>query len=146
MINLAAACALTAASANLPMAGLHIAIARAPGWRVARLFAGIALTAGLYSLVNTVYAIQGLPDAAYLAAGRLSYLIGTVHALFWLVYAYSDSNGSLRTAPRWVRWVAASVVAASLFFAATGWQLTARVSTFRIAWAGETNTIRLPPR
>ena len=138
MINLAAACALTAASANLPMAGLHIAIARAPGWRVARLFAGIALTAGLYSLVNTVYAIQGLPDAAYLAAGRLSYLIGTVHALLWLVYAYSDGNGSLRTAPRWVRWVAASVVAASLFFAATGWQLTARVSTFRIAWAGVT--------
>ena len=111
MINLAAACALTAASANLPMAGLHIAIARAPGWRVARLFAGIALTAGLYSLVNTVYAIQGLPDAAYLAAGRLSYLIGTVHALLWLVSLTRMAtdrcgrrpDGSGGSPPRWLR-------------------------------------------
>ena len=136
MVNPGVVIALTAATANLSMAALHFAIARAPGWRIARLFAGMALTAGLYNILNAVYCIAGMSDAVYLAAGRLSYLVGTVQAVLWLVYAYSDGNGSLRTAPRTVRWVAASAVAAGLVFAATGWLLQARVSPVRVAWAG----------
>src|SRR3974390_769077 len=108
MVNAGIVIALAAAAVNLSMAALQFAIARAPGWRIARLFAGMALTAGLYNIVNSVYCIAGMSDAVYLAAGRLSYLTGTVHAVLWLMYAYSDGNGSLRKAPRWVRWVAAS--------------------------------------
>ncbi len=127
-----------AAAANLPMGVLHCAIARAPGWRIARLYAGIALTAGLYSVLNVVYCIDGMSDAVYLAAGRLSYLVGTVEGVFWLVYAYSDCNGSLRAAPRPVRWIATSTVAAGVVFAATGWILQPRVSLVSVAWAGVT--------
>ena len=46
-VNPGVVIALTAATANLLMAALHSAIARAPGWRIARLFAGMAFTAGL---------------------------------------------------------------------------------------------------
>jgi PAS domain S-box-containing protein len=136
MVSPGVVIALTAAGANLSMAALHFAIARAPGWRIARLYAGIAFTAGLYSILNAIYCVEGLSDATYLAAGRLSYLVGTVQCVFWFVYAYSDSNGSLRTAPRSVRWVAISTVAAALVFAATGWLLTPRISPVRVAAAG----------
>ena len=83
MANPGVVIALTAGAVNLSMAALHFAIARAPGWRIARLFAGMALTAGLYNTLNAVYCIAGMPDAVYLAAGRLSYLVGTVHAVLW---------------------------------------------------------------
>ena len=138
MLNLGVAIALTAAAANLSMAALHFAIARAPGWRIARLFAGIALTAGLYNSLNVVYSVSGMSDSVYLATGRLSYLVGTAQSVLWLLYAYSDGNGSLRTAPRWVRRVAASACAAGLVFAATGSLLRAQVSPVSVAWAGVT--------
>ena len=136
MVNPGLVIALTAAGANLSMAALHFAVSRAPGWRIARLFAGMALTAGLYNLLDSVYCIAGMSDTVYLTVGRLSYLAGTVQAVLWLVYAYSDGNGSLRTAPRPVRWVAVSALAIGLVFAATGWLLQARVSLVRVAWAG----------
>jgi PAS domain S-box-containing protein len=135
-VNLGLVIALAAAGGNLSMATLHGAIARAPGWRIARLFAGIALTAGLYSLLNCVYVIDGWPDAVYLAAGRLSFLVGTLHGLLWLVYGYSDGNGSLRAAPRWVGWVALSAVGVGLAFATTGWLVKAPISVVRVTWAG----------
>ena len=138
MVNAGIVIALTAAAVNLSMAALQFAIARAPGWRIARLFAGMALTAGLYNILNSVYCIAGMSDAVYLAAGRLSYLTGTFHAVLWLMYAYSDGNGSLRKAPRWVRWVAASAGAVGLVFAATGGLVTARVSLVSVVWAGVT--------
>ena len=133
MVNPGVVIALTAATANLSMAALDFAIARAPGWRIARLFAGMALTAGLYNILNAVYCIAGMSDAVYLAAGRLSYLAGTLQAVLWLVYAYSDSNGSLRKAPRSVRWVTVSAVAAGVVFAATGWLLKTSISPVRVA-------------
>ncbi len=127
-----------AGTANLSMAALHYAIARAPGWRISRVLAGIALTAGLYSVLNAVYCTEGLSDAVYLGAGRLSYLVATLQAVLWLVYAYSDTNGSLRTAPRVVRWVAVSALAVGLVLTATGWLLDPRISPVRVAWAGVT--------
>src|SRR5271167_1593723 len=69
MVNPGVVVALTAATANLLMAALHFAIARAPGWRIARLFAGMAFTAGLYNILNAVYCIAGMSDTVYLAAG-----------------------------------------------------------------------------
>ena len=128
--------ALTAGTANLLMAAIHFAIARAPGWRIARLFAGMALTAGLYNILNAVYCIAGMSDAVYLAAGRLSYLVGTVQAVLWLVYAYSDGNGSLRKAPRSVRWVAASAGRGRPGFRCHRVALKASVSPISVAWAG----------
>jgi PAS domain S-box-containing protein len=136
--NLGVALPLSAAATNLLVGALYFAIARAPGWRIARLYGWIALAAGLYSTLNLIYPIGGLSDAVYLAAGRLSYFAGTVQCVIWLVYAYSDNSGSLRTAPGPVRWIALSTLAAGLFFAATGWLVTTPVSPVRIAWAGVT--------
>ena len=45
VVDFGAWIAVTAAAGNLSMGVLHVAIARAPGWRIARLFAAIAFTA-----------------------------------------------------------------------------------------------------
>ena len=134
-MNLAVSIALTAAAANLSMAALHLAIARTPGWRIARLFTGLALTAGIYNALSACFAVEGLPDAHYLAAGRLIYLVGTVHVALWLVYAYSDRDGSFRTLPVPVRWLVAAVLAISAVITAAGGVLYNRVGIVNIPWA-----------
>jgi PAS domain S-box-containing protein len=120
------------------MAGLHFAIARAPGWRIARFFGAMALTAGLYSALNTVYCLDGVPDVFYLTAGRFSYLAATVQGVLWVLYAYSNKDGSLRTAPRMVSWVAVSSLATGILFAASGWLMKAEVSLVQVPWASAT--------
>jgi two-component system cell cycle sensor histidine kinase/response regulator CckA len=142
MLNPGILIALVAAAVNLSMAALHCAIARAPGWRIARVFAGMALTACIYDILNIVYCVAGLSDAVYLAAGRISYLVATVQGVLWLVYAYSDgaSDGdrSLHSLPKAVRWIAVSAVMAGLVLGATGWLFSAHVDEVPIAWAGIT--------
>jgi len=130
--------ALTATTTNLPIAAVQFALARAPGWRIARVYGAMALTAGLYSLVNIVYSVADLPVGVYLAAGRLSYLLGGLQAVLWFVYAYADDNGSLQTAPRWVKSAPWAAAAAATFLAATGWLLQERVSPVVLEWAGVT--------
>jgi PAS domain S-box-containing protein len=133
--NLGVALPLTAAAANLLVGTHHFALARAPGWRIARLYGAIALAAGLYSSLDIIYPLDGMSDAVYLTTGRLSYLLGTLQGVLWFVYAYSDSTGSLRALPRPVRWIACAVLAVGLLFAGTGWQLTERVVPVSITWA-----------
>src|SRR5260370_38905304 len=84
------------------MGALHVAIARVPGWRITRLFAAIAFTAAVYNAISIVFSTGGFSDAAYLAAGSLTYLVSTIHAVCWVLYAYAYRHGSLRRAPRFI--------------------------------------------
>jgi signal transduction histidine kinase len=137
VLNLGLALPLAAAAANLLMATLHFALARAPGWRILRMYGAIALAAGLYSCLNVIYPIPGLPDTVYITTGRLSYLSGSCQAALWLLFAFSDRDGSMGAVPKTVRWVAAACLASSvLFFIPSGWLMTGAVPPVRIAWAG----------
>jgi hypothetical protein len=135
-VNLGAGIALTAAAGNLSMAVLHAAIARAPGWRAARLFASLALTATFYNIFSAVLYSGAFPAAIYVEAGRLAYLVGTLHGVLWLVYAYSDGSGTFDALPAWVRRLAISIVLAAMFFAVTGWLLRPEISVIDIGWLG----------
>jgi PAS domain S-box-containing protein len=136
VLNLGVVLPLTAAAANLLVGTLHFALARAPGWRIARLYGGIALVAGLYCSLDIIYPIGGLSDAVYIATGRLSMLMGAVQGALWLLYAYSDSNGSVRSVPRAIRWVAFASLASGLLFTCSRWLMTGRINTVTVAWAG----------
>src|SRR4051812_8455988 len=107
MVNFGAGIALTAAAGNLSMGVLHVAISRAPGWRIARLFAAIAFTAAFYNIFSLLLCLDGLSDSAYVTAGNLCYLTATIHAVCWTLYAFADEDGSLRTVPRPILWFAA---------------------------------------
>jgi PAS domain S-box-containing protein len=134
-VNLAVAIAVTAAAINLAMAALHFAIARAPGWRIARLFAGLALTAGVYNALSACFAVQGLSDAHYLIAGRLTYLVASVHVVLWIAYAYSDRDGSWKSLAAPVQWLISATLLVSATFACAGGVLYNKVGMVDVAWA-----------
>jgi hypothetical protein len=92
------------------MGVLHVAVARAPGWRIARLFSAIAFTAGAYNISSFILCINGLSDAAYISAGNLAYLTATLHGVCWILYAYADEDGSPHAVPKRVQWLAGAVV------------------------------------
>ena len=120
MVDLGAWIAVTAAAGNLSMGALHVAIARAPGWRIARFAAAIALTAAAYNIVSLALSLDGLSSTAYLAAGNLTYWIVTVHSVCWILYAYADKDGSLARTPRQIVWLAISAVAVCALLAGSG--------------------------
>ncbi len=102
------------------MGALHVAIARAPGWRIARFPAAIALTAAGYNLVSLAFCLDGFSDTTYLAAGNLTFLILTVHSACWILYAYAGTDGSLARTPKQIFWLAGSAVAFCALLAGTG--------------------------
>ena len=77
-MHLAMALTLIAVTLNLTTAVAQFAISRAPGWRAARTFSVIALTATLYSLGNLVFSSGGWSDTIYIAASRWNYDQGEV--------------------------------------------------------------------
>ena len=112
----------------MSMGVLHVAISRAPGWRIARWFAAIAFTAAVYNIFSLLLCLDGLSDAAYFAAANLSYLIATLHGVCWILYAHADQEGSVRSVPRPILWLALSAVALCAALAGTGSLLYPRIS------------------
>src|SRR5678810_657627 len=110
------------------MGVLHVAISHAPGWRIARLFAAIAFTAAVYNIFSLLLCLNGLSDAVYMASANLSYLIATLHGVCWILYAYADQEGSMRSVPRPILWLAVSVVALCVVLSGTGSLLYPQVS------------------
>jgi len=134
-VNLGSVMALSAAAVNFSMTVLQVAVARVPGWRIARLFAAIAFTAGMYNVLSALLCVSGFSAAEYAWFGRLIYLVVSVNAPLWLIYAYGDREGSVRAAPSAVRWLIGLTPCAGLFFAVTGGLLQARVAMVDLRWA-----------
>ena len=134
-VDLALVISLSAAVANLCMAMLHLALARAPGWRLARLFAVIALSAASYNIVSGFLSSGGFPDVFYLRLARLAYFIANLHCCTWILYAHAGADGSLRQVPERVRWMVVSALTASTILALTGLGLEPRVDLISIPWA-----------
>ncbi len=82
-------------------AGVMFFIARAPGWERVRLIASIALTAGLYSLVDFWFYmnVDNLPLRSILL--QVNVVVGALHAGAWMRFTFSDASGSIRSMPRW---------------------------------------------
>jgi two-component system, cell cycle sensor histidine kinase and response regulator CckA len=114
-VNLAVATCLIAASLNIGVGLLHLALARAPGWRFARLISAITVTAGAYSICGMVLCNPGLTDSVYLVFSRLAYLFATLHCAGWLLYAYLPAEDPGPPLPLWVRRVATVAIAAAPF-------------------------------
>ena len=128
--------AIVSATLNLGAAGVLAAVSMAPGWRGTRTFAAIALTAGLYNITSAVFATGGLSTTTYLAAGRVSYALGHVQGLLWLLVAFGGPEASWRSMPRAVRLFSMASAAVALVVVVTGIHLMAIVDTIAIPWAG----------
>jgi signal transduction histidine kinase/ActR/RegA family two-component response regulator len=134
-VNLAVLIPLVAGIVNLTSGVIHVAISRAPGWRMARASSVIAFSAALYCLSAAPFGLAGLSDAAYLAAAKLAYVAAALHAVAWLVFAFGGPEASARGVPAGVRWLAGALLAATVVFTVTGWHLRHEVTVVEVAWA-----------
>jgi signal transduction histidine kinase/CheY-like chemotaxis protein len=134
-LGIATALALIAATLNLGTAVVQMVFARAPGWQGLRVFAVIALSAGVYSALDLVFCTTGLPAVAYIAAARATYLMATVHVIAWIVYGRGEEAQPFGALPRREKVIVALLGAAGFVFAATGVHLTGAVDTVRVDWA-----------
>lgn len=104
---------------QLGMAVLLIAVARAPGWRQARVFAVIAISAAGYSLGNIGASWYPLSDPLRRLLATESYVAAGIFVAGWLVYAFGGREGRLRDMPRWAVTLAAMAVTGALVSATT---------------------------
>jgi signal transduction histidine kinase/CheY-like chemotaxis protein len=135
-MNSAVAIPLFAGTVNLTSAVIHVALSRAPGWRVARVTALIALTGALYCLSDVPYGIDGLSQVAYLATARITYVAAVLHALAWLVFVYGGPEASYALVPFRVRVVMVAVLAATVVLGVTGLHLSDQVTVVAVSWSG----------
>jgi len=100
---------------------LLLSVARAPGWRSARLFAVIALSAAGYSAANLTSTYFPLSDALRLLGGQFSFLMAAIFVTAWLVNTLGDESGSLRSLPRWGAALALASLSVGVLAVATRW-------------------------
>lgn len=100
---------------------LLLAVARAPGWQSARVFAVIALSAAVYSASNVTSTYFPLPDAVRLMGSQLSFVAAAIFVTGWLVNAFGDGTGSLRSLPRWARGLALLTLAFGVLAVISPW-------------------------
>lgn len=119
-MNAAAIISLCAAALQLGMGLLLVGLARAPGWRAARTFALIALTAFAYSATDVVFALPSIDDAIVLWASRANFFVASLHAAAWLLYAFGGPTASARRMPLPAKYLAAGLVLGGAIVFAVG--------------------------
>jgi signal transduction histidine kinase len=100
---------------------LLFSVARAPGWRSARVFAVIALSAAGYSAANLTSTYFPLDDSVRLWGSQFSFLMAAIFVASWLVNALGDGSGSLRALPRWAGGLATLCLTFGVLAVATPW-------------------------
>lgn len=101
-MNVATALPIVAAALQLGVGLLLAALSRAPGWKRARTFCVIALSAAAFSATNVVFTLEEPTLLAREIAGRANYALGALHVAAWLAYVHGGPDGSPRAMPR--RW------------------------------------------
>lgn len=83
---------IVAATLGLGFALVFLLLARAPGWRRARLYALLAFTAGCYSTVDTPFALPGTSMRLLELLYGLNYFLGSANCAVWILLAFSRSD------------------------------------------------------
>lgn len=135
-VSIAAIISLCAAALQLGMGLLLVGLARAPGWRVARSFALIALTAAVYSAADMFFAWPSASDNAILWASRANYCVGALHAVAWLLYTFGGPTASPRQMPPAAKVLAAILTVTALGIFITGAHtIPGQWQDVRVEWA-----------
>ncbi len=115
-MTLSATLAALAATLAICVTALCRGLSSAPGWRDARLFAYVALTAALYCALSVPVNL-GMTGSLVMACSRLKLLVVGAHVVAWLRYAADHLR--LERA-RWERWYERALLAASASALAPG--------------------------
>ncbi len=114
-----------------------LAIARAPGWSRVRIVAGLAGTAGLYSLFDLLGVLYPRELQAYSWVTSANLTVAAAHVGIWLWFSFSDERGSWESVPRIWRWTAFAHVAFAAGLAVTGNAIDpSRIDRVVVPWLG----------
>jgi len=102
-LNVGTNISLVSAILQLAFAVTFLVLARAPGWRRARVYALLAFAAGSYSAVDIAFTVGDLDVETLQRFSALNYLLAGVNCALWLGFAYSHPHQRWRELPRWVR-------------------------------------------
>lgn len=112
-----------------------VAIARAPGWRRIRILAVLAMTAGLYSLMDFLGALD--PRGSNAISSSINLTLAAAHVSAWLWYSFSDDRGSWRALPQWVRRLAIGNLGFAFLVSISGRAVQVGVlHTIEVPWLG----------
>ena len=135
-MNLASIISLCAAVLQFSMGLVLLGVSSAPGWRLARVFSVISLSAALFSASNALLNANGIGDVLFMAASRMNYLTGALHCATWLVYAYGDASEPLRGLSLRVKLLAAATLGVGVLCLVTGWHaIPGQFFEVSIPWA-----------
>lgn len=116
---------------------LLLAVARAPGWHNARVFAVITLSAALYSVGNITASWHPLSDEMRAVGMRTSYFAASVFVAGWLLRAYGNRAQSLLMVPPWVRaWAIALLTLGLVAVVYPAAYLDGSFTELTVEWAG----------
>jgi len=98
-------------------------LGRAPRWRHAWWFAGVAVTAGMYSTVDATGALWASTSDHIGWSLRANLLNGTMHGAAWLLFTHLGPNATWREIPRRIRTAAVFGVLAVAFVVLSPWSV-----------------------
>jgi signal transduction histidine kinase/CheY-like chemotaxis protein len=137
-MNPYAAITLAIAVLQLSLGLVVLGIVRAPEWRGVWPFAVISLSAGVFSLVNVIYIVPGLPDGLLVAGMRINFFVAAIHCAAWIVFSFADREGRIMSVPPVARWVTGALLAVGALFCATGVHLVPGEFITPVVVMGET--------
>jgi signal transduction histidine kinase/ActR/RegA family two-component response regulator len=98
-------------------------LGRAPRWRHAWWFAGVAVTAGMYSTVDATGALWGSTSDHIGWSLRANLLNGTLHGAAWLLFTHLGPNAAWREIPHRIRRAAVLGVVAVALVVLSPWSV-----------------------
>lgn len=98
-------------------------LGRAPRWRHAWWFAGVAITAGMYSSVDAAGALWAANDEHIGWSLRANLFNGTLHGAAWLLFTHLGPNATWQEIPRRIRRAAVWGVLAVALVALSPWSV-----------------------
>ncbi len=131
---------LTAAVLQLAFAATFLVLARAPGWRHARVYALLAFSAACYSMVDIVFTVPGFEAETLRRLTALNYLFGAINCALWLAFAFAHPEQRWHAVPRWIRAVMAVTLALGVISQVPGVLHRDGVIVFELPSIGTTYT------
>jgi signal transduction histidine kinase/ActR/RegA family two-component response regulator len=119
-MNLYVFLTLCIAALQLAFGLVLLSVVRAPGWRGVWPFSAVAISAGVFTVINVAFSFPTVSDALIVGWMRVNVAIAAVNTAAWIAFAFADDEGRLSSIPRAAFWGAAGTIALGVGLAITG--------------------------
>jgi signal transduction histidine kinase/ActR/RegA family two-component response regulator len=119
-MNLFVVATFAIAALQLAFGLVLLSVLRAPGWRGVWPFAAVAISAGVFSVINIAFSAPVVGDTAIVWWMRCNVVIAAINTASWVTFSFADEEGRLRSLPAVARAAMVLTILAGVALAATG--------------------------